>query len=492
MRIYGVDLGTSTSAVAWAGPGGVQVVPCGGPGGAIPSAVCFLDEDHVVVGAAAEEEGAKRRRPVALDFKRALGGEASPTADGPLALSALVLRRLALGVARASPEEPLRDVVITHPQSFWAAQKEATVEAARLAGLRCVLAVSEPLAAAVDLAWDRAERPGVGLIVDLGGGTLDVNVIATGQGLRVLGSAGDVHLGGRDLDDLVLAMLDEGARANTGRSLLLEGAEGLAAARRQARALKIELQRRSEVRAALTVGGHAIELLLRRDQLEARAAGLMDRLEDALRAALDSAGLRAADIDEAVMVGGASRARMVEARVGALFPGRTRRSPHCELAVARGAARLGAQLAQQGGGALRIENRLPRTLGLLVEGEAGPAPWALVEAGRPLPSTQAADFETADDAADALEIALLEWPDGRPTAAEAVGALRVALPPGCPAGTPVRVELLVDLGGRVRVLAEVVGQRAEAHLGQDRGLAQLPAALRQRVATLRLVEPEAG
>jgi hypothetical protein len=160
--------------------------------------------------------------------------------------------------------------------------------------------------------------------------------------------------------------------------------------------------------------------------------------------------------------------------------------------VARGAARLGAQLAQQGGGALRIENRLPRTLGLLVEGEAGPAPWALVEAGRPLPSTQAADFETADDAADALEIALLEWPDGRPTAAEAVGALRVALPPGCRAGTPVRVELLVDLGGRVRVLAEVAGQRAEAHLGQDRGLAQLPAALRQRVATLRLVEPEAG
>ena len=492
MRIYGVDLGTSTSAVAWAGPEGVQVVPAGGPGGAMPSAVCFLGDDRVVVGAGAEDEGARRGRPVALDFKRALGGEASPAAEGPLVCSALVLRKLASVVARDHPEEPLHDVVITHPQSFWAAQKEATVEAARLAGLRCLLAVSEPLAAAVDLAWDRAERPAVGLIVDLGGGTLDVNVIATGRGLRVLGSAGDVHLGGRDLDDLVLALLDEGARASTGRSLLLDGPAGLAAARRLARDLKVELQRRSEVRAALTVGGHPIELLLRREQLDARAVGLMDRLEDALHAALHSAGLQPADIDEAVLVGGASRARVVEARVGALFPGRTRRSPHCELAVARGAARLGAQLARQGGGALGIENRLPRTFGLQIEGEDGPVPWALVEAGRPLPSTQAADFETAEDGADALEIALLEWPAGLPGAAEAVGALRVALPPGCPAGTPVRVELLVDLGGRVRVLAEVAGQRAEADLGQDRGLAQLPAALRARVAALRLVEPAAG
>jgi molecular chaperone DnaK len=351
-RIFGIDLGTTNSVVAYTDPTGTTEVIAGKDGNRIlPSAVYFGKDGTQLVGTSARQRAIIEPERVAMLFKRGMGektflDDGQPfvvdgTTYSPEQLSASVLKKLAL-MAEERFGEPVRKVVITVPAYFGDNERAATKSAGEIAGLDVVHIVNEPTAAAIAHGLDNASSGRI-LVFDLGGGTFDVTVMeVAGDGsMKVLATGGDRRLGGMDFDNLILERMF--AEARTGGLDIESEAWARQDAYGKAEAVKKELSTLESATTSLTGSGRPLPFELTRAQFEKLLKQKLTGTEDTTRFTVEEAGLQPSDIGTVLMVGGSSRIPAFQQMLASVFGKPPVFSRNLDEDVARGAAMLGAK-----------------------------------------------------------------------------------------------------------------------------------------------------
>jgi molecular chaperone DnaK len=351
-RIFGIDLGTTNSVIAYTDPAGITEVIAGQDGSRIvPSVVYFGKDGTQIVGTSARQRAIIEPERVAMLFKRGMGektfldGEQPFVVDGktwsPEELSASVLRKLVL-MAQERFGEPVRKVVITVPAYFGDNERAATKSAGEIAGLEVVHIVNEPTAAAIAHGLDNASTGRI-LVFDLGGGTFDVTVmeVAADGSMKVLATGGDRRLGGMDFDNLILDKMTATARQG-GLDIETEpwarqDAYG------KAEALKKELSTLESGTTSLTGSGRPLAFDLTRPEFEKLIKDKVTATEDTTVFTLETAGVEPSQIGTVLMVGGSSRIPAFQKMLERIFGRPPVFSRNLDEDVARGAAMLGAK-----------------------------------------------------------------------------------------------------------------------------------------------------
>ena len=358
-RIAGIDLGTTNSLIAVMDRGAPRVLPARDGQRLVPSIVSFTETGQVVAGAAARPLLIDAPERTVYSVKRLMGKGREDVRDEialfpfridpdsavlrlllaemaftPPEISAFILRELK-AQAETALGEPLRRAVVTVPAYFNDAQRQATRDAGRIAGLDVVRLVNEPTAAALAYGLDK-RREGVIAVYDFGGGTFDISILKLRGGIfEVLATNGDTHLGGDDIDNRLLAVALEDIRADWGEDLPSGGTQLL---RQAVIAVKERLSFQTKTAIEFDYEGRRYRRTVPRETLEALAAPVIERTLAPCRACLEDAGLAPERIDEVVLVGGSTRIPMVRREVERLFG----KKPHTELdpdeVVALGAA----------------------------------------------------------------------------------------------------------------------------------------------------------
>ena len=350
-RIFGIDLGTTNSVVAYTDPEGTTEVIAGQDGNRIvPSVVYFGTDGSQIVGTSARQRAIVEPERVAMLFKRGMGektfleDERDFAVDGkvwsPEELSASVLKKLAQ-MAESRFGEPVRKVVITVPAYFGDNERAATKSAGEIAGLDVVHIVNEPTAAAIAHGLDKASTGRI-LVFDLGGGTFDVTVmeVSPDGSMKVLATDGDRRLGGMDFDNLILDEMIAAAKKN---NLDIEEPWARQDAYGKAEALKKELSTLEAASTSLTGSGRPLAFELTRDQFEKLIQKKVTATEDTTVSTLELADLKPSDIGTVLMVGGSSRIPVFQRMLERVFGKPPVFSRNLDEDVARGAAMLGAK-----------------------------------------------------------------------------------------------------------------------------------------------------
>ncbi|MBV9268697.1 MAG: Fe-S protein assembly chaperone HscA [Acidobacteriaceae bacterium] len=361
-RIVGIDLGTTNSLVAYMELTGPKIIEDVDGHEIVPSVVSLDDNGELVAGEPARELLLTRPDRTVYSVKRLMGKGVEDVAaevklfpfriaEGsesvirlrlgdqtftPPEISAAVLRQLKDN-AEAALGIPVSEAVITVPAYFNDAQRQATKDAGRLAGLEVLRLVNEPTAASLAYGLDKREN-GVIAVYDFGGGTFDISILRLHDGIfEVLATNGDTHLGGDDIDNLLLRIALEDVKSEWGVDLS-EDSEGVQRLRRAVIHAKEELSFVPETAIRLTYHGHTYERRIDRELFERLIAPVVERTLEPCRQCLADAKLTPEQIDDVVMVGGSTRIPLVRAAVERLFKAK----PHTELnpdeVVALGAA----------------------------------------------------------------------------------------------------------------------------------------------------------
>ena len=368
-RIIGIDLGTTNSLAAFMGLTGPEIIP--GPDGSrmVPSIVSLADDGSFVVGEPARRLLIDRPDRTVYSVKRLMGRGLEDVKDElklfpfriaegseqvirlqlgdrtftPPEISAQILKELKRRAEQHLGEE-ITQAVITVPAYFNDAQRQATRDAGRIAGLEVLRLVNEPTAASLAYGLDK-RREGIIAVYDLGGGTFDISILRLHEGIfEVLATNGDTHLGGDDIDNRLLAIALEDIASEWGEDLSHNG-EAVQTIRQAVIRAKEELSFRPVTVIDLEYGGRRYQRELRRELFENLIRDIVDRTLGPCRQAMRDAGLEPEQIDEVVLVGGSTRIPMVRRAVETLFKAK----PHSELnpdeVVALGAAVQAAILA---------------------------------------------------------------------------------------------------------------------------------------------------
>ncbi len=361
-RVVGIDLGTTNSLVAYMDVASPQVIA--GEDGArlVPSIVSYARSGEIVVGNAARDRLISEPERTAYSVKRLMGRGVADVADElklfpfqvsgeeesviriqlgdraftPPEISAYILMQLRRNAEKALHEE-VRQAVITVPAYFNDAQRQATKDAGRIAGLDVMRLVNEPTAAALAYGLDK-RKDGVVAVYDLGGGTFDISILRLHEGIfEVLATNGDTHLGGDDIDNLLLRIALEDISSEWGQDISTNH-EAVQLLRRAVIAAKEQLSFLPQTTIELAYRGQRYQREMTRELFEKLIAGIVDRTLGPCRNAIHDAGVKVGQIDEVVLVGGSTRIPLVRKAVESLF----RAKPHTELnpeeVVALGAA----------------------------------------------------------------------------------------------------------------------------------------------------------
>lgn len=339
----GIDLGTTHTVAAALIDGKPTVLASAAHPALLPSVVALDDTDHVLVGEAAREVAARRPERAVQRFKSDMGSERTYTLGAdeqtPVTLSALVLKEI-LAQAREVLGAPVERAVVTVPAWFREPQRSATMAAGRLAGLQIERLLNEPTAAALYYGLHNPEAESRAVVVDLGGGTLDVTVLELFAGMvEVAASSGDTRLGGEDFTDALEGLLRE-------RTGTVAGDEREGLLRHRAEKAKRELSR-AEVAVVPTAdlpNTSLAEVRLSRADAENAWAPLLQRVDTCVRAAILQAGLRPEQVDNLLLVGGATRMPVVRALCERIVHKPALRALHPDFVVALGAAVQGGLL----------------------------------------------------------------------------------------------------------------------------------------------------
>jgi Fe-S protein assembly chaperone HscA len=385
--IVGIDLGTTNSLVAFMDLTGPAVIP--GPGGErlAPSVVSLNEDGSFTAGEAARRLLIERPERTVYSVKRLMGRGIEDVRDElklfpfriaegsesvlrlklgdrtltPPEISAQVLRRLK-AQAEAALGEEITQAVITVPAYFNDAQRQATKDAGRIAGLEVLRLVNEPTAAALAYGLDKRKQ-GVVAVYDFGGGTFDISILRLHDGIfEVLATNGDTHLGGDDIDNLLLAIALEDIANEWGEDLSASGS-AVQTLRRAVIEAKEKLSYAPQVVIEFSWQGRVYQRALNRELFENLIGGIVGRTLTPCRQALRDAGLEPEQIDEVVLVGGSTRIPLVRQAVESLFRAR----PHTELnpdeVVALGAA-VQAAILSGGAGDQLLLDVTPLSLGI--------------------------------------------------------------------------------------------------------------------------------
>jgi molecular chaperone DnaK (HSP70) len=463
--IVGIDLGTTNSEIAVVRDGRVEVIPVAGAVRILPSVVGIGDDGALLVGEAARNQYAAHPERTVRSIKRRMGEFTRVTmADkdyAPQEISAMILRRLK-GLAQDHLGVEVNKAVITVPAFFSDAQRQATREAGEIAGLEVVRIINEPTAAA--LAYEsRHQGARKALVYDLGGGTFDVSVVnLEGEVVEVLASHGNNHLGGDDFDrklvDFALAHLKQTHQADASRS-----PAAMARLQRAAESAKIAL---SDAPFATLAEEYLLEhegvpvhlaLEISREQYEAMIEPYVDETLDAVHVALSGAGLAVADIDEVLLVGGATRTPLVVRRLEKELGRQPRAEVDPDLCVAMGAAIQAALIAGTQTRTVLVDVT-PYTFGTSALGEFRGEPYEhcfvpLIRKNTPVPVSKSEVFFTVFDGQDTVEVTVYQGEDPDALNNIAIGRFKVEGLSDAPAGNPIVIALSLDLDGILEVTA---------------------------------------
>lgn len=348
--VYGIDLGTTYSCIARVDSyGKAEVIPNSDGELTTPSVVYFESADNIVVGKTAKDEARFNPALVKSMIKRAMGDKSAlfhyhGRDYRPQEISSFILRRLAEDAAQIT-NEPVRDVVITHPAYFGVEQIEATRQAGEIAGLNVLSLIPEPTAAAIAYGMNESADQTL-LVYDLGGGTFDITLITVDAGAITVRSVdGDWELGGRDWDGLLVEHFANCFADDTGMPAdqLLNDPETLETLLAEAEDAKRALSKKTSVTVALVHGADRVRVDLTREQFDALTRPKLEATLSLTRHMLDHArSLGWPRIDKLLLVGGSSYMPQVQEAVGALGVPAQLTDPN--LSVAKGAAIFGFKL----------------------------------------------------------------------------------------------------------------------------------------------------
>ncbi|HTB49648.1 MAG TPA: Hsp70 family protein [Solirubrobacteraceae bacterium] len=354
MKILGIDLGTTNSAVALVNQHGVPEIIANREGEYITPSVIFFDGGEAVVGRVAKHSAGLDPQNTVQNVKREMGSKSwrfYPSAGGEYsaeAISALILRRLREDAETIRGEE-FTHAVISVPAYFADPERQATQDAAELAGLTPVRIINEPTAAALAFGLESSSTEDRIAVYDLGGGTFDVSILKITPGdVEVLGTGGDRGLGGVDWDNAIIEWIDEQYVAGGGQTMLDEDSDPslLADLRDKAETAKHTLSQMRQTKIVLSMGPSHQTITLTRDTFEEITSELLGRTETRMEIVLEEAGLRWPDITKVLLVGGSTKMPAVTemlSRVTGLTPSR---EVHPDEAVALGAAVQAALVAK--------------------------------------------------------------------------------------------------------------------------------------------------
>ena len=470
-KIIGIDLGTTNSCVAVMEGGKPTVIANQEGARTTPSVVAFTKTGERLIGEPAKRQAVTNAEKTISSIKRDMGTDNGRTIDGkkysPQQISAMILQKLKSD-AENYLGEPVTEAVITVPAYFNDAQRQATKDAGKIAGLDVKRIINEPTAAALAYGLDNEKEQKI-MVYDLGGGTFDVSIIEIGDGvIEVLATAGNNKLGGDDFDERITQYMLDDFKSKEGVDLskdtmALQRLRVAAAHAKNALSSAMQTNINLPYITATAEGPKHFDMTLTRAKFDELTHDLVEKTAEPVRNALNDAGITASELSKVLLVGGSTRIPAVQDKVKQLTGHEPSKSLNPDECVAIGASVQGGKLAgDAGAGDILLLDVTP--LSLSIETMGGIAT-RLIERNTTIPTKKSQIFSTAADNQTAVDINVVQGERQFARDNKSLGQFRLDGIPPARRGVPqIEVTFDIDANGIVNVSAKDLGTGKEQHI----------------------------